>query len=74
MSNFSHHNLAIIYFRDYGYFGIQGYQVYNNVSFLSIAESTWEFANNFTISPAQAAAGMTPVKSLNITSECQGGE
>jgi hypothetical protein len=61
-------------FRNYGLLGVEAYQVYNNSTLLSIAEMVWELANEFTLSPAQAAAGKTPVKSINITTECQGGK
>jgi hypothetical protein len=63
-----------VIYRDYGLFGVQGYQVYNDTSFLSIAEMIWEFADYLTISPPQAETGMKPGKSFSIVSECQGGE
>jgi hypothetical protein len=63
-----------VIYRDYGLFGAQGYQAYNDTSFLSVAEMVWEYANDFTISPSQAAAGMTPEKSFGIVPECQNGK
>jgi hypothetical protein len=61
-------------YRDYGYFGVQAYQEYNNTLFLSTAEFLWGVSNGLTISPDQAVAGRIPTKANSFMSECQGGE
>jgi hypothetical protein len=38
-----------------------------------MAQAAWGFANNYTISPAQAAAKSFPMKNITLAEQCQSG-
>jgi hypothetical protein len=60
-------------YRQYGRAAVNAYKLYNDPSYLSMAERAWNFVNMYTISPDQAASGSSPLKNFTFMSECQSG-
>jgi hypothetical protein len=59
----------------YGYTAVQAYQLYNDSQFLKYGQAAWAFAEEYTVSRAQATSGHLPSKNnFTIKSECDSSE
>ncbi|KAF9052594.1 hypothetical protein BDP27DRAFT_1408745 [Rhodocollybia butyracea] len=58
---------------DLGTDAIRAYQVYRDPAMISLATEVWAYVRNYTISPADVAAGSIATKSFNVGKICPGG-
>ncbi|KAJ6491914.1 hypothetical protein C8R45DRAFT_1095984 [Mycena sanguinolenta] len=56
----------------YGYGGVRAYAAYKDQTFLDYATQAWWFGRIYTLTAAQAASGVSPIKNFTIQSNCQG--
>ncbi|KAJ6489088.1 hypothetical protein C8R45DRAFT_1143600 [Mycena sanguinolenta] len=56
----------------YGYGGARAYTAYKDQNLLDYATQAWWFGRTYTLTAAQAASGVSPVKSFAIQPNCQG--
>ena len=57
----------------WGLAAIRSYKAYQDQLSLQLAQTTWTFLNSYMVTPSDAAAGMHPMRSVHISSTCNGG-